>query len=473
MNPVGSRQAVASATPGDSELLARQVAGLSQLLSLLKESRHALELSQLGFVVVNETLRLVPYHQALFWLQPPQQKQQLIALSGVAQWDAHAPQLVWMDRFLAEYGQLEVSQSLHAVDPQRLSEGLRAEWTVWSHPQLIWLPLHHPLRQERLGVLLLGRDQPWETTEQRLLEQLLDGYAQALTVLLPLSRRAWRWHWPRRGWWLKGVAWLVLLVLAMMPVRQSVLAPASVAARQPLLVAAPMDGVVQRFHVVPNETVVTGAPLFDLDPTELQGRFQVATEELAIAKAQYQKSANKAFQSAESAGELAALRAAMARAAAQAEHAGQLLHRLQVRAEMAGVVLFADVNQWLGRPVRVGERILSIADPTDREIEILLPVADALVLQPGAETRLFLHTDPLHPLPGRLRYASYEAAATPEGVLAYRLRSTLLLESLPASVVAQLRLGLKGTAKLFGEEVPLFYYLFRRPLAALRQTLGF
>jgi hypothetical protein len=33
-------------------------------------------------------------------------------------------------------------------------------------------------------------------------------------------------------------------------------------------------------------------------------------------------------------------------------------------------------------------------------------------------------------------------------------------------------MGLKGTAKIYGDKVPLFYYLMRRPISALRQTFG-
>ena len=34
------------------------------------------------------------------------------------------------------------------------------------------------------------------------------------------------------------------------------------------------------------------------------------------------------------------------------------------------------------------------------------------------------------------------------------------------------RIGLRGTAKVYAKRVPLAVYLFRRPLAALRKTLG-
>ena len=34
------------------------------------------------------------------------------------------------------------------------------------------------------------------------------------------------------------------------------------------------------------------------------------------------------------------------------------------------------------------------------------------------------------------------------------------------------RIGLRGTAKIFGEEVKLFFFLFRKPIIFVRQTLG-
>ncbi len=35
------------------------------------------------------------------------------------------------------------------------------------------------------------------------------------------------------------------------------------------------------------------------------------------------------------------------------------------------------------------------------------------------------------------------------------------------------RLGLKGTAILYGENVSIFYWLFRKPWAAAREFIGF
>ena len=93
-------------------------------------------------------------------------------------------------------------------------------------------------------------------------------------------------------------------------------------------------------------------------------------------------------------------------------------------------------------------------------------MADAITLQPGAEVEFFLNISPGSPLRAKLHQASYEATQSPASLLGYRLKATLEdADHMP-------RIGLRGTAKLYGEKVTLFYYLARRPLAAARQFLG-
>ena len=497
-NPEPHLKHHASAMTDDAGLALskRQLAGLTTLLSLEKEARHAPDLQALGFISVNESLRLLHYEQAIFWRRlavSPLSVSHLfskqangttdangtgrpltitiVSFSGITRFDPHAPHVVWLHNLIGQQTGLATSRKCHNLSVEQVDHSQRNAWLEWSPPHVLWVPLAEPCSGELLGGLWLARDLVWEAGEQRLAEHMADGYGQALALLLTKSKRNFiSLAIPR----IVRLALLgcLLVGLLLLPVQQSVLAPATVVAEQPTIMSAPADGVVQLFHVVPNQTVVVGQALFELDPTEVNHQLQVATEEMAVALAHYQKAESKAFQTPESGGELASLRALMARAATQAQHAKQLLQRLQVSAPVAGVVLFSDVNEWLGRPVRVGERILAIADPTNIEMEILLPVADALVFKPGTETRMFLHINPLNPLPGKLRYASYEASATPEGLLAYHLRSVFLDKDNMLGNQNGPRLGLKGTAKLFGEKVPLFIYLFRRPFSALRQRTG-
>ena len=65
-----------------------------------------------------------------------------------------------------------------------------------------------------------------------------------------------------------------------------------------------------------------------------------------------------------------------------------------------------------------------------------------------------------------MRQTSYEAEVSPDDILAFRLKASF------GEGTALPRIGLKGTAKIYGNRVPLFYYLMRRPISAVRQTLG-
>lgn len=131
-----------------------------------------------------------------------------------------------------------------------------------------------------------------------------------------------------------------------------------------------------------------------------------------------------------------------------------------------GIVIYSAPKDWLGKPVSVGERVMLIADPNNKKLDIELPVNDAINVSPGTRVKFYLNVDPLNPLDAKLRYVSYSAEETPGGDLAYHLKADFLKDQkIP-------RIGLKGTAKVYGERVSLFYYLFWRPIAWLRQTLG-
>ena len=111
-----------------------------------------------------------------------------------------------------------------------------------------------------------------------------------------------------------------------------------------------------------------------------------------------------------------------------------------------------------------------LADPKDAGVLIWLPVSDALNIEPGAAIKLYLQVAPLKPLEAVLTQTSYQAVQSPDGISAYRLRGKLVLRDDQERALA--RVGLKGTAKIYSEQAPLGYYLFRRPLASLRELTG-
>ena len=109
---------------------------------------------------------------------------------------------------------------------------------------------------------------------------------------------------------------------------------------------------------------------------------------------------------------------------------------------------------------------MQVADPARPAMRIHLAVADAIALEAGADVTLFLSAYPLDPVRGKVVETSYQATPSDDGVVSYRLLATV--DGQPAHA----RLGLHGTAKLYGERVSLGYYLLRRPLAAVRAWTG-
>ncbi|MDX1353582.1 MAG: HlyD family secretion protein, partial [Thiomicrorhabdus sp.] len=166
---------------------------------------------------------------------------------------------------------------------------------------------------------------------------------------------------------------------------------------------------------------------------------------------------------------LAELQANVDLKATEMAYAKELLQKTQLTAPDAGIVIMNDPKEWEGRPVQIGEKILSIANPKRFELEVQLPVKDFIVLNHKTPVRLFLDSDPLNPLDVNILYMTYMPEVTPQGILAYKLVARFHNDE---TSLKSVRIGMRGTAKLYGESVTLFYYLFRRPITSVRQWLG-
>jgi hypothetical protein len=441
-----------------------QLFALSTLVQLVKRARHAAQPQELAFVMVNETHALLPYRQAALWRSEDSGGGKLLAISGAATVERHAPLTLWLNRVFAALDKAGAGAMPRAVEAGDLPLALREEWAEWLPAHGLIVPVavepEHPL-----GLLLLAREQPWSDGERHLVQELADGYAGAWAVFRHRHR------FLRLPAWSRGIAAKLAIAAVVfgalwLPVSLSSLAPADVVPLKPTLVRAPLEGVVDRFLVAPNDPVKQGQPLLDLDPRAFENRLEVARQALAVAEAEYRQAAQSAVFDDKSRSQLAVLKGRMEQRRADATYAQSLLDRIHVNAISAGVAIFDDPNDWIGRPVTIGERLMEIADPSQAELEIWLPVADAATLKTGADVDYFLNVAPDAPLHAVVRQASYEANLSPTGVLGYRLKARFVDGThIP-------RIGLGGTAKVYGDKVTLFYYLMRRPLAALRQVLG-
>ncbi|MGM3159359.1 efflux RND transporter periplasmic adaptor subunit [Dickeya undicola] len=425
----------------------------ARFLDIERQARLANTTEALAYCIVNDSQALFGFRHAALVINGT-----VRAVTGVTQPSPHAPFVAFIERASAQLQKAQQHEQCAVVAAASLDQQSRNDWLTLSAPEVLWVPLKD--RQgSTFGGIWYAREQAWQNAEQLLAEQLAHAFSHAWLALEPQP------IWRRTRWrWKLAIPCLLIVGCLFIPVRQSVLAPAEVIPFNGRVVAAPLDGVIQSFAVQPNQSVHKGDLLVRFDDTTLKAQADVAERALNVAEAEYRANSQRAFQDADSKAKLDFLAAQVAQKRAERDYANALLGRAEIRAERDGVAVFADAERWTGKPVRTGERLMELADPASVSLRIELDVGDVIRLSPDAPITLFLDSDPVTPHGALLDRVAYESEQTPAGNLAYRLDARFTGE--PP------RIGLRGTAKVSGEYVPLAVYLFRRPLAALRQSVG-
>ncbi|HQM45658.1 MAG TPA: HlyD family efflux transporter periplasmic adaptor subunit [Smithellaceae bacterium] len=435
-----------------------QLIGLTILLQISRRVREATRPEEIGFIAVNESKQLLDYRQSVLWMA----NQGIFAVSGIPQPDHNAPYIQWLNAAFKEW---QKKDGLRRIDPQELPPAIFASWNEWLPAHGVIAPLLTK-KGETLGMLFLAREAAWQDHDLEILKELVAIYAHGLTTVNP-PRSFTRWM--KQHFLQSKARYAIAILIAVtlfLPVRMSVQAPAEVVPKDPFVIRSPLDGVIEHFHVYPNAVVKKDDVLFSFDQTNLRARLGVAGKAFQVAEEEYRQAAQMALQDEKSRTEVAPRHGKMQEKATEYSYSRELFHRLTVRAPRPGIAVFMEQSDWIGKYVAVGEKVLVIADPKHVEILIYLPVADAIELSIGTPVSLYLAMDAQHPLPAKLRYAAYKPEVTPAGFVAYRIKADF------DEGVNPPRIGLTGTARIYGEKVFLVYYILRRPLTAIQQMLG-
>jgi hypothetical protein len=276
---------------------------LLELDALRDKAMAADSLNALAFSMANDLYPLLGFHQALVFAQR-EHSLELLSVSGLARPSEDSPYLVWLrraSRWLASQvpddNPVWLTQQA-ALPPQDIAEG----WNEWW-PAGVWCIPLHDREQDRLGllVMLLEHEPP------AVFRDNLKGLTQTWCYCwAALSRRKGFRRWrPKRLQMLLVLA--ILAALLLVPVRQTALAPTEIVSREAQIISSPIDGVIARILVRPNQTVEAGTPLFALDETTLRSRADVLSKEVAVADAELLAASQRAFDNPQSKGELTLL----------------------------------------------------------------------------------------------------------------------------------------------------------------------
>lgn len=457
---------------------------VGKLLLLIRRARRAATPAELGFILVNETRLLAPYRQSVLWLK----ESGLHALSGVVAPEANAPYVLWLTQLLENLSRRPVSADfsgscLTAAD---IEPDLASDWQEWLPAHALWLT-----GPDGQGGLLLARETPWTSDELGLLNEWFEAWSASWalkhkpTAWQALQHtwrtiKSWRpaqtarnWgslvrarEW-RALWQLPGLRWtLIVLLILLFPVRLTVIAPGELVPSDPAVIRAPLDGVIDKVLVQPNQTVKTGDPLFTFDRITIANRLSGSEQALATIEAEYRQAAQQALFDAKSKSQLSLVQGRLAEKQAEVAYLRELDQRAGVTSPRDGIVIFGDATEWVGRPVSTGERVMVVSGETDAEVEAWLSPADMINLPANTPVTLYLDASPFAPVNASVRHLAHAAQQRPDGHFAFRLRARLDPGEPPR------RVGLKGSAKLSGQRVPLIYWVLRKPWAALRQFVG-
>lgn len=435
-------------------------------LALLEFERRLQSASgphEVAFRAVNDASQAVGFDQCVLWRRDVFARPLIAAASGLADVSGDSPYQQWLVR-LVQAITPEPFQAAATLSAASLPEAIVADGSDWCPAHIVHCPLRGP-GGETLGGMLFFRAKPFTDPERAAAEWVARSTGYSLWAWRSEHSRVGRWLRAAGTWKLAAVLVAVLALGSLIPVPLSALAPAEITPLRPIPVTSPLDGVVKEIVVKPNQIVKADQLLAVLDDTSLRNRLEVASRSLDIARADLQRATFKSFSDEASRLELQVLNARVQEKLAEVNYLSELLGKSKLLAPQGGVAIFSSQEDWRGRPVQVGERVMLIADPSLIDVTIYLPPDDAVELERGAKVSVLLHVDPLSPLEAHIERSSYEASLSPDGSLAYVVHAQLEPGRLP-------RIGLRGTAKIYAGEVTLGYYLLRKPLAYMRSALG-
>ncbi len=422
---------------------------LFTLLELQRRAQEAPTLAAFTHITLNETHKLVPYPQAIFWrLQGS--KIVLDKVSGNAVLDAKSPYALKVaDEIKAHHS--GPGHVIAVALPDRGSFGLIVKFTTQQ--------------DGTLGGLWLENAQAFNEAERQLLEELALGYGHALALLnLRASQSGWlrSWRHSRKG---ARILTAAMLLLAVLPVRFSVTAPAEITARDADIITVPFDGMIESIHVQPGDVIKKGQLLATMENSALDAQLGSAEQALRATESSLARLSRQSLASPDKKSDLTAAEAEIQNRRLQFEQAETMKLKSEIRASRDGIAVFSDANALEGRPLGTGEPIMTIADASEYDVMIRVPAEAMIPLSTEADVSVYLNVAPLSSYDATIKSIGYQASIDSDGLLTYKIHAAPQTDE-------PLRIGWKGTAKIREGWTVLSYAILRRPIAALRHLTG-
>lgn len=423
-------------------------------------------LKTLFFIILNDTFHVVNYDRAILlrWGDTPK----LLGVSGQYQ-ESKRSDLTekWVNAI----------QNVKAPETTQIFEqsSFKEEYKGWddlqaeTSPTILWIPL---LQSGNNGIGLWlerwkGSSHGSEFSNEQiefLNTILIPGYTEALRKLnYPFKKFAvgkfLKVHWLKI---LSGL--LIASLLIRVPLR--VVAPSEVVPKKPIIVTAPIEGIIKEVLVHPGQYVEEGTVLVEYDKRVFQQELKASQKEVQIALEEFNRALTLGVKDDKSISELSELELKLQKAKIHHQLIKVQVSKLTIKAPEKGVVIMQNPEEWRGKPVKVGEKIVTLGNPQETQIKAWIPENDNLPINLETPINVYLNVAPEKALQAKVSFISNESALSENQIPSFVAEADWL-ENDP-----NIRLGLKGTTVLYGENVSLLYYFLRKPISSFRRITG-
>ncbi len=441
--------------PNTQDTIAYQSLKMSNFLAL--KAFQSKNQQSLIFLILNDTFHMIRYDRALLW-EMTQETPQLLGISGESKINKSAP---LVQKWTAAVKDIK--------DPSRaqIMTFSGKESKDDAKASLLWLPIvaHGSLT---LGLWL----ELWDKNKDNMPPQEMIN--MLTNFLLPAYGAAWEKHSKHTSHkktllkkiTLYSIALASFIAVFTIQVPLRIVAPCEIVPKDPYLITAPLEGIIDQVYVVPGETVSPETLLFSYNKQASLQELEVAKKQVQILQTEIKRAAALGYDDPKARTDLGLLSLKLSKEKAVLQLAEYHASKLSAKAPVEGVIMIDNPDEWRGKPVKIGEKILAISNPLNSKIRIWLAESDNITLDWEKPLSVFLNVDPENKRLAKLSFISNESRISDMQIPSFMAEADWIKDPL------NIRLGQKGTAVIYGEDVSIAYFLFRKPLAHLRNLTG-
>jgi hypothetical protein len=448
-----------ASSPSSAAIKTLVIINKLQVKAFNAETREAL-----NFIILNDTSLLLRYDRAVLWefRENSLENSHLLGVSGQSDIDDKSELANSWAKIISN---IKEPLNIQVLNDARLTKNI-AEWHIREKEQsgtkVVWIPIVN--NNALVGCAWIERwnDAPLHKEELDVLALLFSGYNAAWGKFT--KKHTYRKFFTQKLFYV--LAFLLLFsFLFKVPLR--VVAPCEVVAKDPILVTAPLNGTIADVFVDPGQFVDKGDLLFEYDKRVPLQELKVSEKQVEIIQSEINRSETSGFNDDKFLAELSVLRHKLEEEKIKLDLAEYHAGKLSVKSPIDGVVLLDKPNEWRGKPVQVGEKILFVSDPSKTRIKLWVPIDDNVDLDPAKKIKIFLNVSPDASFEASLKYIANYSDISDKSVPAFEGEAEWIEQA------EDIKMGLKGTAILYGDDVSFFYYIFRKPWAYFRQLFAF